>query len=196
MHHAMSHDPAATTVLPDDALVRAVRAGDVSAYGALVDRYQHAYMRFAVRTLGCREDADEALQSAFLRAFRALDQCHHPERFGSWLYQIVINECRTLATRRSRRERRFIRVDGETDGAVAVDALPQPADAADVREEIEYALAQLPADQREAFVLKHVEELSYEEMAELTGVNVSALKMRVKRACEKLRGLLEEAYYV
>ena len=59
---------------------------------------------------------------------------------------------------------------------------------------IERALSTLPSDQREAFLLKHVEELSYEEIAEITGVSISALKMRVKRACDALRGLLEGVY--
>jgi len=60
------------------------------------------------------------------------------------------------------------------------------------REEIQRALLALDEDQREAFLLKHVEELGYDEIAELTGVGVSALKMRVKRACERLRALLHE----
>ena len=60
--------------------------------------------------------------------------------------------------------------------------------------EIDRALDQLDSEQREAFLLKHVEGLSYEEMSELTGAGVSALKMRVKRACDRLRGLLQEAY--
>jgi RNA polymerase sigma-70 factor (ECF subfamily) len=60
---------------------------------------------------------------------------------------------------------------------------------------IERALSMLPAEQREAFLLKHVEELSYEEIAEMTGVSVSALKMRVKRACDALRDLLEGVYH-
>jgi RNA polymerase sigma-70 factor (ECF subfamily) len=67
-----------------------------------------------------------------------------------------------------------------------------PADRTAWREEIERALAVLHEDQREAFLLKHVEDLSYEEMAEITGAGISALKMRVKRACERLRELLEE----
>ena len=64
------------------------------------------------------------------------------------------------------------------------------------REEIARALAALPAEQREAFLLKHVEDLSYEEMSEITGVGISALKMRVKRACARLRELLQEVQSV
>jgi RNA polymerase sigma-70 factor (ECF subfamily) len=72
--------------------------------------------------------------------------------------------------------------------------VPHPEDRAAWREAIQWALARLGPDYREAFVLKHVEELSYEEMAELTGAGISALKMRVKRACEQLRTLLSEVH--
>lgn len=171
---------------PDADIVDAVLAGDANAFGELFDRYRDDYTRFAVRMLGSREDADEALQSAFLRAYRALARCER-ERFGAWLYRIVINECRTMATRRERRERRLVRDEAALEGAVSVD----PMGDAGLREEIQRALDRLPAEQREAFVLKHVEELSYEEIAALTGVGLSALKMRVKRACERLRELLE-----
>jgi RNA polymerase sigma-70 factor (ECF subfamily) len=173
---------------PSDAdCVGAVLAGDAEAFGTLVERYQHSYMRFAVRMLGSRDEADEALQAAFVRAYRALAQCRDAARFGAWLYRIVVNECRTLATRRGRRQRWFVRDEVALEQAPAAD----PGDGAGVREEIQHALHQLPADQREAFVLKYVEELSYDEMAEITGVRVSALKMRVNRACQRLRRLLE-----
>ena len=86
---------------PSDAeCVGAVLAGDAEAFATLVERYQHEYMRFAVRMLGSREDADDALQAAFVRAYRALAQCRDPGRFGAWLYRIVANECRTRAARR------------------------------------------------------------------------------------------------
>ncbi|HEY5060658.1 MAG TPA: sigma-70 family RNA polymerase sigma factor, partial [Gemmatimonadaceae bacterium] len=69
-----------------------------------------------------------------------------------------------------------------------------PAEQAAWREEIDRALERLSADQREAFLLKYVEELGYDDMAQLTGVGVSALKMRVMRACERLRELLSEVH--
>ena len=176
----------------DDAeLVRAVLGGDVDAFGPLVERYQHDYVRFARRMLGSHDDADEALQAAFLRAYRALAQCRDPQRFGAWLYHIFANECRTRATRGGRRERRFLRDEATLERA----SVDHPADDGALRDEIQHALDQLPEDQREAFVLKHVEDLSYDEMAEITGAGVSALKMRVKRACERLRDLLVERVY-
>jgi RNA polymerase sigma-70 factor (ECF subfamily) len=173
-------------------MIAAVLAGDIEAFSGLVRRYEDTCVRFAVRMLGSRLDADDALQSAFMRAFRNLRSCREPDRFGGWLYQIVINECRTYASRRKRRELRFTPATNEIERAVAPDSEPE-ADT-DIAGHIENALGMIPAEQREAFLLKYVEELTYEEMAGMTGVSVSALKMRVKRACDGLRDLLEGVY--
>ena len=171
----------------DAELVRSVLNGRIDSFAVLVRRHQEGQFRFAVRMLGDRDDADDALQSAFLRAYRGLDGCRDPERFGAWLRQIVVNECRTLASSRQRRDQRLVRSEsvlariempGETGGGADFD-------------EIQRALARLSDDYREAFLLKYGEEHSYEEMAEITGVGISALKMRVKRACEQLREQLE-----
>lgn len=132
------------------------------------------------------------MQSAFIRAYRALDSCRDPSRFGAWLYQIVANECRSHVLRRARRERRVVRDELSVAGALAAPA----STLTETMEDIQYALDQLDVDQREAFLMKHVEQLSYEEMAEITGEGISALKMRVKRACANLRELLEGVYDV
>lgn len=173
----------------DAELVARVLAGEVDAYAVLVRRYQDSYARFAARMLGSPDDADDALQSAFVRAFRKLKECRDPARFGAWLYQIVLNECRTLAFRRDRRERRMVRDEHDLDAMASEPDSPTPA-SKDL-EEIQKALNRIESEQREAFILKHVEDLSYDEMSELTGVGVSALKMRVKRACDRLREMLD-----
>ena len=175
----------------DTELVAAAVGGDVEAFAELSRRYRGLYTRFAVRMLGSRDDAEDVLQSAFIRAYRALDRCD-PPRFGAWLYQIVANECRTYVIRRARRERRLVRDEPRWRDA----ATPPVVDANDTLDDVRYALDELDVDQREAFLMKHVEELSYEEMAEITGDGISALKMRVKRACARLRELLEEVHDV
>ena len=176
--------------LTDAEIVHRIMGGDVEAFALLVTRYRPRLSRYALRMLGNREDAQEALQDAFIRAYRAIGRCDDPERFGSWLFSILVNRCRTSGARSTRRARTF--VSDEVAARSAAEA--HPAEQTAWREEIERALAQLDSDQREAFLLKHVEGLSYEEMAEITGAGVSALKMRVKRACDRLRGLLQEAY--
>ena len=174
----------------DAAIVARVLAGDTGAYAVIVARYRAQYGRYAVRMLGSREDAEEALQDAFVRAYRSLAKCDDPERFAPWFFRILANRCRTAGTRRGRRERTFVNDEIALLGA----AEDHPAERTAWREELDRALQRLDEDQREAFLLKHVEELGYDEMAVITGVGVSALKMRVKRACERLRLLLQEVH--
>ncbi|MGH7632331.1 MAG: RNA polymerase sigma factor [Gemmatimonadaceae bacterium] len=171
----------------DSTLIASVLDGHVDDYTILVSRHSARCTRYATRMLGSPDDADEALQSAFLRAYRALGRCRDRERFAAWLMRIVLNECRTFAARRTRRERRLVRDEVVLTGLMAAPAQEEAATLA----EIQHALDQLDASLREAFLLKHVEDLSYEEMSALTGVGISALKMRVKRACARLRELLE-----
>lgn len=178
--------------LSDAVLVQQVLDGNSGAYALLVGRYRDRYGRFAVHMLGVEEDAEEALQDTFVRAYRALGRCEDPERFGAWLYRILVNRCRTHGSRRGRREQTFV----NDPVAIGNASEEHPAERGAWREEIEHALNRLDGRQREAFLLKHVEELSYDEMAELTGVGVSALKMRVKRACERLREILREVEHV
>ena len=174
----------------DAVIVDRVLRGDVDAYAILVERYRSRYARYAFHMLGNREDAEEALQDAFTRAYRSLARCEDPERFGAWLFRILVNRCRTAGTRRGRRARTFV-----TDDAALLGASEEhPEDRAAWREEIDRALQQLRSEQREAFLLKYVEELGYDEMSRMTGVGVSALKMRVMRACERLRDLLSEVH--
>jgi RNA polymerase sigma-70 factor (ECF subfamily) len=176
--------------MTDRAIIDQVLDGDVEAYSRLVDRHYDRCARIAVRILGNREDAEEALQDAFLRAFRALGDYEDREQFTAWLTRILVNQCRTMLARTRRREAVFLDVDlRELDVAVGA-----PDDAA--WPELDRALAQLPAPQREAVVLRYAADLTYEEMARITGAGESALKMRVQRAFARLRALLEEVHCV
>lgn len=176
----------------DAELVRRVRTGDIGAYGALVARYRDRLGRYAVHMIGDREDAEEALQDSFVRAYRSLARCNDPARFGAWLYGILVNRCRTTGARAARRRRVFVHDADALNGA----AHPDRADRLDWTDAVNRALARLAPEYREAFLLKHVDDLDYEEIAEVTGAGISALKMRVKRAREQLQRLLREAEHV
>lgn len=171
--------------MSDDAAdVRRVLSGEVDAYAVLVDRYYDRCARYAVRMLGNRDDAEDALQATFLRAYRALAKYQERQKFSAWLYRILVNQCRSFAARRSHRDKVFVREE-----ALLLNAPAQvvPDGLEDDQEFVQRVLAELDPLLREAFLLKYIEELSYEEMSALTGVGVSALKMRVKRACDRLR---------
>jgi RNA polymerase sigma-70 factor (ECF subfamily) len=177
--------------LSDAELVRRVRSGDIGAYGALVSRYRDRLGRYALHMIGDREDAEEALQDSFVRAYRSLARCDEPGRFGAWLYGILVNRCRTTGARAARRRRMFVNDPEALNGASHAES-----DRLDWSDAVDRALARLAPEYREAFLLKHVEDLDYAEIAQLTGAGVSALKMRVKRAREQLQRYLREAEHV
>ncbi len=168
----------------DGELVARIGQGEIDAFDILVARYRPRSLRFATHFLGAKEDAEEAVQDAFVRAFRGLGRAA-PDRFGAYLYRILLNRCRTLATRRLWWRRLAGPIDDGPDIGV-----PHPAAADAARDEIDQALAQLKPEYREAFLLKHVDDMSYDEMQQITGKSIPALKMRVSRACESLRQIL------
>jgi RNA polymerase sigma-70 factor (ECF subfamily) len=172
----------------DGALVRRVLGGETAAYALLVARYRDRLGRYAMRMLGNEAEAEEALQDTFVRAYRSLARCSDGDRFGAWVFGILVNRCRTHGAKRARRERTVL-VD---DGALATAFVRDTADQHAWREAIAWALERIPTAHREAFLLKHVEDRSYEEMVKLTGASIPALKMRVARAREALKRLLSE----
>ena len=174
--------------MTDATLVRRVLDGDPRAFTLLVDRHLQPCLRFATRMLGGRHDAEDVTQEALLRAYRALATYDPAGNFRTWLFAILVNRCRTSLLQRSRYVRRVVTDEDAMQSAVSGDE----AASTELRIEIERAVAMLEPEQREAFLLKHVEQLGYEEMAAVTGAGVSALKMRVKRACERLQELLGE----
>ncbi|MES2178544.1 MAG: RNA polymerase sigma factor [Gemmatimonadota bacterium] len=173
--------------MTDRAIIQQVLAGDVEAFSRLVDRHYDRCARIAVRILGNREDAEEAIQDAFLRAFRALGSYEDREQFAAWLTRILVNQCRTILARVVRREAVFADIDIKD-----AELFARTDSTNEVWPDLDHALAQLPPEQREAIVLRYSEELTYEEMSRITGAGESALKMRVQRAFTRLRTLLKE----
>jgi len=171
----------------DGEVVRAVLAGDRNEYGELVGRYRDRYARFAARMLGSADAAEDAVQDAFIRAFEQLQQCRDPDNFAGWFFLILRNRC--LA------ERRRTARTGSSADAAAVPAAEQadgPVVQQEQRRALQQALLELTPEQREVFVLKHVEDLSYEEIAGRLGASIPSLKMRMHRAYDRLRERLKD----
>jgi RNA polymerase sigma-70 factor (ECF subfamily) len=172
----------------DGALVARTLGGDLPAYAALMARYRDKLGRYAFHMLGNREDAQEALQDSFVRAYRALAACREPERFGAWLFRILVNRCRTVR-RRLQRSRRF---DADLpDDVPSGGARP---DSFEWRDVFGQALDRLRPHYRDAFLLRYIEGLEYAEIAEMNGAKEPALRMRVKRASDQLREMLRDVH--
>lgn len=170
----------------DRELVEQVCGGRTSAYATLVRRHQEVLYRHA-RGMGLDHDVTEDLvQEAFVRAWRKLDGCRDPDRFGLWVFRIFRHQC--LDHVKDIR-RRHVPLEDTTLPAERGDP-ERDREAAELRERMRCALDRLTPDLREAFLMKHHEGRSYQEMAELTEASVSALKMRVHRAREELQAAL------
>jgi RNA polymerase sigma-70 factor (ECF subfamily) len=172
--------------LSDAGIVARVRAGETNLFRLLVERHHPRALRFARWMLGSPEDAEDAVQEAFVRAFRALDRYQERETFGGWLFRIVVNRCRSAAAQRNRESARRVVEVAALDGAIAPEGLNL-----DDRLAMMQALMRLDARSREVILLHYGDDLGFEEIARLTGDGVSALKMRAARARSRLQELLD-----
>jgi RNA polymerase sigma-70 factor (ECF subfamily) len=171
------------TPTSDRELIAAASQGQVAAFANLIGRHRDARTRFAMRMLGDYEVADEALQAAFVRAFQTIGRYKEPEAFDEWLFRIVVNECRARALRRAvRAQRNTGEVDAIADWKAAVEGSENGAD-------VQRALDQIDPINREAFILQYIEELTYPQIAKLTGASVVTLERQVDRAVSRLRDL-------
>src|ERR1035437_5252282 len=169
----------------DPAVAIRAKRGEEQAFIQIVEFYYPRCLHFARYMLGSDHDAEEAVQDTFVRVHDSCPRFRDEARFDPWLFRILANRCRTSLAR-SRRHRALIEY-----GEVPLSAAAAEEDfGADWAEEVRVVLESLPAEQREAFMLPHVEDLSYEDIAAMTGVGLSALRMRFQRACDTLRARL------
>ncbi|HUF13251.1 MAG TPA: RNA polymerase sigma factor [Longimicrobiales bacterium] len=173
---------------PDAQLVARVLAGEREAFSSLVRRHQAELYRYARNLRIDHDSASDLVQDALVTAYSRLTQCTDPARFRFWLLRILRNRC--LDWLRDIRRRA---VDVEDVTLVARGTPHEAASGSELRQTLARALDALPVDLREAFLMKHHEGRSYEEMAELAAAGVSAMKMRVHRAREALREALVDA---
>ena len=177
-----------TTDPSDGEVVARVLDGDGDAFRILVRRHQEMLHGHAVRMTGRSDVAADLVQASLVKAYTSLDRCRNPDKFGAWAFRIVTNRCKDYL-------KNIRRSNVALEDAPPTAGSQDPADdleRSELRDRLDRALNELPADQREAFVMKHEEGRSYNEMAELLDMSVGALKMRVHRARETLQELLDE----
>jgi RNA polymerase sigma-70 factor (ECF subfamily) len=170
------------------AVIRKCLAGDPDQYAVLVDTYKDMAYNIAFRMLGDADAAKDMAQESFIAAYNALGDFKFNAKFSSWLYRIVMNKCRDYY----RAGRETIPVDEICEFVEGSDRSPeQAASCRQAGDAVQHALNRLPPDYREVIILKHIEGLDYQEIADSLGVSVSALKVRAHRGREMLRKLLE-----
>jgi RNA polymerase sigma-70 factor (ECF subfamily) len=185
----------------DLALVHASKTGDVAAFEELVKRYDSKLLRIAQHVTHNREDAQDVVQEAFLKAFRKLDQFQENSNFSTWLVRIAINE--SLMKLRKQRTQREVPIDQEIEteeGMLSLeiaDWVPNPEEryrASELREILIRTLQDLHQGLRMVFVLRDIEGLSLQQTAEVLDLTLSAVKARSRRARLQLRERLSKYF--
>jgi len=183
------------------ALVQAAKAGDVGSFEQLVKRYDRNIFRIARHITQNREDAEDVLQEAFLKAYRNLDQFQGQSKFYTWLVRIAVNE--SLMKLRRRRSEKTVSIDEDIETEESsmpreiADWTPNPEQVfgqAELNNILSRTIQGLPAGFRTVFVLRDVEGLSTEETAEMLNLSIPAVKSRLLRARLQLRDRLNRYF--
>ncbi len=179
----------------DQAILTEFREGDADrAADAFVRAHQDFVFATALRYLQDRDDAGDASQEAFIKALASLGNFRGESSIRTWLYRITVNVCSSMKRRKTVRS--MLSLDGIGALLRSRDSTPEQAlEDQNFRDNFDLILAQLPPKQRETFVLRYFDELSYEEISQMLGTSVGGLKANYYQATKKIAQLLESGNY-
>jgi RNA polymerase sigma-70 factor (ECF subfamily) len=186
------------SVPEEDGLVAALRRGEESAYESLIFEYQQPVYNLVCRLMNDRVDAADVVQEVFLKIFRSIGLFRGNSSLKTWIYRITVNEAHNHRRWFSRHQRQEISFGSDEGGVLSEDSLTSPgrspfdyAADTETRAMVERALAELNPNFRAAVVLRDIEDLSYEEIAEVLEISLGTVKSRILRGREALRKILE-----
>lgn len=187
--------------MQDELLIRRAQSGDSDAFEQLLLQHQKSVYNLCLRMTGNADDALDLSQEAFLRAWRALGQYQFDAAFSTWLYRLTSNLCIDFLRRQKRQQHVSLTISDE-DGAGEEFAVPDPAPGpeeqalhADAQSAVARAMAALPDDWRIVMQLRVVEQLSYEQIAQILDVKAGTVKSRLARARMQLRKILKDGNF-
>jgi len=170
----------------DHELISRIRTGDQRAFAELIDRYKARIFHTTLRILGNREDAEEASQDTFVRAYRGLENFREDATFSTWIYRICVNTCLNLLESR----KRFKAQDIDNTPAEDLPYIESPEnnfEEADLQARVFSVMANLPAKYRTILVLYHIQHLAYQEIAAIMQMPMGSVKTHLFRARALLR---------
>lgn len=183
--------------MQDELLIRRAQRGDAGAFEQLLLEHQKNVYNLCYRMAGNPDDAMDLSQETFLRAWRCLDQYQFASAFSTWLYRLCSNICIDFLRRRRRQQTvplTFEDADGEEQTYAVPDAQPLPEEQVELkltREILQAAMAQLLPEHRAVLQLRVVNEMSYEQIADVLDIQIGTVKSRLSRARNQLKKILE-----
>jgi len=179
-------------------------ARDESAFNELVVTYQRRVFALVFRMLGRRDEAEDLAQEVFVQVFKAIDQFRGDSKLSTWIYRIAVNLCKNRTKYLSRRhandqddvDAMADRLPFSAAKGVSVGGISRPDELVEgmqLEVVVKRAIAQIEPEFREVLILRDVEDMSYEEIAEVTGLADGTVKSRIHRARAQLRALVEKA---
>lgn len=193
-------DRAALDALSDEELMLLFQRDVLPAFDILVERFQNPLMNYIFRFVGSMDDAADILQETFLRVYRKRHLYRTIARFSTWIYTIAGNLAKSELRKAYRKSSIPLVIEKDNDDDYVLplsteDPLPdRRADSAMLYERIQNSLLKLPEAFREAVVLRDIQEMSYEEIAEIIGMPVGTVKSRINRGRAQLQELLKDLY--
>ena len=180
--------------MEESRLIHRASAGDAGAFNALMGMHERRMYAVALRMCGNREDAQDCMQEAMIRIYRAISTFKGQSSFATWVYRITMNSC--LDELRRRKARTSTSLDAMLENGFSpsdeYDTPEHHSLQAEQRRLLEKAIAALPEDMRAAIVLRDIQGCSYDEIAEALDTNVGTIKSRISRGRERLRNVLSQ----
>src|SRR5688572_13929332 len=179
----------------DVAVISRARAGDSEAFRVIVERHSRSVFRLAFRMTGSEQDAEDVVQETFLKTYKRLQSFEARANFGTWLYRIAVNCALDLMRKRRRHEEHHETLQPDFEGMADHSGEGASPDgmlfSVEVQKRVREAMEILSPMERSAFVLRHYEGMSIEEIGQALGLRTSAAKHSIFRAVKKMRGVLE-----
>lgn len=177
----------------DKEIIQQVLDGNIQAFGKLVNKHKAKAMTLAIRMLKNREEAEEALQDSFVRVYRALSSFEWKSSFSTWFYRIVYNTCATAAGKKNGFYSLSVDIEDEDGNRMEIESDELPADLKIESDEFSIIVSEeiekLPVVYGSTFTLFAIQDMSYEEIVQVTGLPIGTVKARLFRA----RAMLREA---
>jgi len=195
-HSVQPYGDGATQDFPEEVLVERAVSGDPAAFGWLTRRYQNSVFNALYRMTGNEELAYDLVQETFLKAYRAIATFSRTSRFYTWIYRIAVNSLRSHWRKQGKLQ--SIRLDGaDPENFSPPDRSDDPAELAEANEMeklVQQSILSLPTDQRTVLVLRDIEGLEYEQIAELLELSLGTVKSRIHRARMALKDKLKPVW--